>query len=173
MEVSTGNAAATLAADMRPATGVAGGTLVRTLEGVLPIEFLEPGDRVVTRSGARRILAVSVTQTGSVDLVRIRASTLGHDRPAADLLVGPGQPVVIRDWRAQVLFGRDVAAIPAARLTDDEFILQERRSDIRLFALRFAEEEIIWANDLELACPAVVPVSQSPIIAQSAVTSAG
>lgn len=172
MEVSKGNAAAKLRTGTRLAAGVAGGTVVRTLEGVLPIEFLEPGDRIVTRSGARRLLSVSVTQTGSVDLVRLKASTLGHDRPAADLLVGPGQPVIIRDWRAQVLFAQDVAAIPAARLTDDEYILHERRSDVRLYALRFAEDEIIWANDVELACPVAVPVDRLHISSQTVVASA-
>jgi hypothetical protein len=123
------------------------GTMVRTLEGVLPVEYLTPGDRIVTRNGARRLTSVSVQARKMVDLVRIRASTLGHDRPEQDLLVSPGQPILIRDWRAQAIFGAPVAAVPAARLADGEFV----------FMLRFDEDEVIYAEGLELACPAFLP----------------
>ncbi len=34
-------------------TGIAAGTVVLTADGALPVDFLEPGDRVVTRSGLR------------------------------------------------------------------------------------------------------------------------
>jgi hypothetical protein len=135
--------------------GMAAGTRIRTLEGELPVEYLVPGDRIVTRSGARRLVSVSVRQARALDVVRVKASTIGHDRPEADLLIGPGQEVVVRDWRARALYGATVAAIPSARLADGEFILREEHAAIRLFTLRFAEEEVIWAEGLELACPAV------------------
>lgn len=134
-------------------TGVVAGSRIRTLDGVLPVEFLAPGDRVVTRSGARRLVAVSVLRRRQLDLVCIRASTLGHDRPDSDLWLAPDQRVLVRDWRARVLYGTDVAAIPAARLTDGEFVLSRLQSPVRLFTLRFAEDEVIWAEGLELACP--------------------
>ncbi|WP_417247718.1 Hint domain-containing protein [Celeribacter sp.] len=38
--------------------GIAAGTLIVTADGVLPVEYLEPGDRVVTRSGMRALLDV-------------------------------------------------------------------------------------------------------------------
>jgi hypothetical protein len=135
--------------------GMAAGTRIRSLEGELPVEYLVPGDRIVTRSGARRLLSISVRQARALDVVRVKASTIGHDRPEADLLIGPGQEVVVRDWRARALYGATVAAIPSARLADGEFILREEHAAIRLFTLRFAEEEVIWAEGLELACPAV------------------
>jgi len=133
------------------------GTMVRTLDGVLPVEFLTPGDRIVTRAGARRVTSISVVTRKQVDLVRIRASTMGHDRPDQDLLLSPGQPVVIRDWRAQTLYGVSAAAIPAARLADGEFICMETHRQVRLFTLRFDDEEVIYAEGLELACPAFLP----------------
>jgi hypothetical protein len=133
------------------------GTMVRTLEGVLPVEYLTPGDRIVTRNGARRLTSVSVQARKMVDLVRIRASTLGHDRPEQDLLVSPGQPILIRDWRAQAIFGAPVAAVPAARLADGEFVCIETHRQVRIFMLRFDEDEVIYAEGLELACPAFLP----------------
>jgi hypothetical protein len=142
---------------MAPAPGVLAGTTVLTLDGMLPVEFLTPGDRIVTRAGARLLTSISVVARKQVDLVRIRASTIGHDRPEQDLYLSPGQPVIIRDWRAQALYGVPVAAIPAARLADGEFVCLETHRDVRLFTLRFDEDEVIYAEGLELACPAFLP----------------
>jgi hypothetical protein len=139
------------------AQGMLAGTMVRTLDGLIPIEFLTPGDRIVTRAGARRLTSVSVVVRKQVDLVRVRASTMGHDRPDQDLLLSPGQPVLIRDWRAKALYGVPVAAIPASRLADGEFICIETHRNARLFTLRFDDDEVIYAEGLELACPAFLP----------------
>lgn len=144
-------------AGVAPQPGMLAGTMIRTLDGVLPVEYLTPGDRIVTRSGARKLTSVSVQARKMVDLVRIRASSLGHDRPEQDLLVSPGQPLLIRDWRARAIFGTPVAAIPAARLADGEFVCLETHRQVRLFTLRFDEDEVIYAEGLELACPAFLP----------------
>lgn len=144
-------------AGAEPQPGMLAGTQVRTLDGVLPVEYLTPGDRIVTRNGARKLVSISVQSRKMVDLVRIRASTLGHDRPEQDLLLSPGQPVLIRDWRAKAIFGLPVAAIPAARLADGEFVCLETHRQVRLFTLRFDEDEVIYAEGLELACPAFLP----------------
>lgn len=139
---------------MQP-SGLMAGTLVRTLDGILPVEFLEPGDRIITRSGMRRLGSVSVSKRRKLRVVRISASSLGHDRPEHDLLLAPGQPVVIRDWRATAIYGTPIAAIPAERLVDGDFIREEILPEARLFTLRFAEDEVIWAEGLEIGCPAM------------------
>lgn len=144
-------------AGLPSAPGMLAGSMVRTLEGVLPVEYLTPGDRIVTRAGARRLTSVSITVRKMVRLVRIRASSMGHDRPDQDLLLSPDQPVIIRDWRAQALYGVSVAAIPASRLADGEFICVETHRSARLFTLRFDDEEVIYAEGMELACPAFLP----------------
>ncbi|MES2914569.1 MAG: Hint domain-containing protein [Pseudomonadota bacterium] len=133
------------------------GTMVRTLDGLLPVDYLSPGDRIVTRAGARRLTSISVVARKQLDLVRLRASTMGHDRPDQDLYLSPGQPVIIRDWRAQALYGAPIAAIPAARLADGEFVSLEVHYNVRLYTLRFDEDEVIYAEGLELACPAFLP----------------
>lgn len=163
MGMSKGISASDDQTDLRLLTGMAAGTRVRTLDGVLPVEYLQPGDRIVTRSGARRLVAVSVRQLRALAVVRVKASTLGHDRPEADLLLGPGQPVVVRDWRARILYGADVAAVPSARLADGEFVLHETKAKLRLYTLRFAEDEVIWAEGVELACPAVTAALPSEV----------
>ena len=142
--------------------GLVAGTQVRTLDGLLPVEYLQPGDRIVTRAGARRLEAVSVVQRRMAGVVRIRATTLGHDRPEQDLLLAPGQPVLIRDWRARALYGVEVAAIPASRLADGEFIVAEVQQQVRLYTLRFAEDEVIYAEGLEVSCTAITANALAP-----------
>lgn len=137
--------------------GMLAGTHVRTLDGLLPVEYLGEGDRIVCRQGARRLAGVTINHLNRIDLVRILASTLGHDRPEQDLLVAPDQPVLIRDWRAKALYGLSVATIPAQRLVDGEFVTRETRANARLYRLCFAEDEVIYAEGLELACPVLTP----------------
>ena len=134
--------------------GILRGTQVRTLDGNLPVEFLEPGDRIITRSDVRRLLSLALRHHAMLPVVSIAASTQAHDRPENDLLVAPSQPLVIRDWRARAMFGQPVAIIPAARLVDGHFVRSEVLAQATLFSLRFAEDEVIWAEGLELACPA-------------------
>jgi len=39
-------------------TGLAAGTIIYTLDGALPVEYLGPGDRIITRAGMRVLRAV-------------------------------------------------------------------------------------------------------------------
>ena len=57
--------------------------------------------------------------------------------------------------RAKAIFGQPVAVVPAARLADGQFVLSETIPEAVLFTLRFAEDEVIWAEGLEIACPAM------------------
>lgn len=135
--------------------GIAAGTPVLTLDGALPVEYLSPGDRVVTRAGARRIAQVEVTVIRNARMVRIAAGTLGVDRPPQDLLVSAAQGILLRDWRAKALYGAAQAMIPAARLCDGELIRAEVVPEVRLYALVFDEPTVIYAGGLELACGAL------------------
>ncbi len=132
--------------------GLVSGTLVLSAEGSLPVEYLTAGDRLVTRSGLRILRAVSVRVVRRASMVRIGRDMLGVGRPEADVMVPAGQPVMIRDWRAQVLRGRKTALIAAACLVDGQLIRAESKNNVRLFGLRFDGPEVIYAGGLELAC---------------------
>ena len=60
------------------------GTPVLTLEGELPVEFLAPGDRILTRGGARRVplstVHVLVADPARVALFRLVAASRLHLR---------------------------------------------------------------------------------------------
>ena len=132
------------------------GTPVLTLEGELPVEFLSPGDRILTRSGARRLKQVEVTVVQNARVVRVAHGTLGVDRPSEDVTVSAGQEILVRDWRAKALFGAPQAMIAAARLVDGEYIRAEVVAEARFFSLSFEDDAVIYAGGLELACPALV-----------------
>lgn len=135
------------------------GTPVLTMDGELPVEFIAPGDRIITRSGMRKVVAIEVIRVENARVVRICSDSLGIGRPADDMVVSPNQPIAIRDWRAKALYGRAEAMIPAARLCDGEFIRGDIVPEARFVTLRFEGNEVIYAGGMELACTAAAPVA--------------
>ena len=134
--------------------GIASGTVVATLDGYLPVDFLAPGDRVVTRTGMRVVREVRVARfTGSA--VRIGALALGHDRPEQDLMLPADTLVLVRDWRARAIFGQDQALVPVERLVDGEYIALEKVTGMRLYELRFDAPQIVYAEGVEIYCDGV------------------
>lgn len=134
------------------AVGLTLGTKVMTMDGELPVEFLTPGDRIITRAGVRRLASVSVRVDQNVDMVRIGAGTLGFDRPCAETLVPLHQMILIRDWRAQTLYGAPQALVAAGRLADGSMIRVETVAEARIFTLSFDADVVIYAAGLELEC---------------------
>jgi hypothetical protein len=133
-------------------TGVPAGTGILTLDGLLPAEHLTPGDRVITRRGASRLRALSVTLVQDAAMIRIAPGALGHDRPDRPLHLPAGQPLLLRDWRAAALFGAAQAMVPAARLADGGFVVPVTLPEVRLFALHFDAPEVVYADGVELGC---------------------
>ncbi len=130
-------------------TGLALGTEVLTLEGEMPVEYLTPGDRVVTRSGARILRALqSVPARGP--LLRVAPGTLGHDRPEKALLLGGQAKILMRGWRAQAMFGARTALVDLARLEDGVNVTRVAPEGTRLFTLHFDAPEVIYAEGVEL-----------------------
>lgn len=130
------------------------GTPVLTLDGELPVEFLAPGDRVVTRSGMRRITEIEVTRVQNVRVICVQCDSLGVGRPSAETVLSPNQQILVRDWRAKALYGKPEALIPASRLCDGEFLRADILPEARFVTLRFDRAEVIYAGGLELGCTA-------------------
>ncbi len=152
-EMTLGTAAGTINAGTEmPICGIAAGTTILTLMGAVPVEFVSPGDRVITRAGARVVTAVEIAVVSNARVIRICEGVLGKDRPAADTVVSPTQPILIRDWRAKALAGVDQAVIAAERLIDGEYIRAEVLAEARIVTLRFDAAQVIYAAGLELGC---------------------
>ncbi len=146
-----------LATQTLPRCGVAFGTQVLTLRGPVAVETVAPGDRLITRNGARTVVAVEIATVAEAKVVKISEGVLGKDRPEADIFVAPGQPVLIRDWRAKAMTGVDQAVMSAERLADGDYIRMETVSDLQFVTLRFADDQVIYAAGLELGCEMTAP----------------
>jgi len=137
--------------------GMVPGTEVLTLDGALPVEVLAPGDRIITRnSGVAMLKGVDHGRT-MCETVRVRAGSLGHDRPGMDTILPSHQKVLIRDWRAKAIYGQDQALIEAKRLVDGEYLRLQPAEQHMVFRLYFDEPQVIYADGLELEC-ATAPV---------------
>ena len=132
--------------------GLSGGTEIQTLNGPIPVEFLRPGNRIVTRdAGVQVLCGVRVTRHEAAAQVTIRASSLGHARPRRDLVVAPGQLILVCDWRAPELWGVARALVPALRLTDGRHVVEQAPRDFRAFELIFDAPHLVYAEAAELA----------------------
>lgn len=132
--------------------GFAAGSAILTLDGAIPVEYLTPGDRVITRDVGMAILRDVTPIQFTGDMVSIKAGTLGHTRPEQDTLVPAMQKLLLRDWRAEALFGSKQALAPAHKLIDGEFIEHAGRRTVTLFQLRFDAAHILYIDGLEMAC---------------------
>ncbi len=133
-----------------PITGLLGNCNVLTMSGYKPIAELEAGERIITRNGLRVLRELSVT-THTFRAITVGKGTLGFSRPTSEMKMAPDQEVMVRDWRAEVLFGRDAVIIPIARMVDGKYISEEENvSDHSVFELRFDGEEVFYADGVEI-----------------------
>lgn len=133
------------------------GTVVLTLEGALPVEFINPGDRVITRDSGMAVVRQVRRRLRRMRAVSIRAGSLGNARPDQDITLSASQEVLVRDWRAPMLFGASQALIPVERLVDGEFIRLLGVIEVETVELVFDAAHILYADGLELASAAAVP----------------
>ncbi|EPX80350.1 Hint domain-containing protein [Salipiger mucosus] len=131
------------------------GTSVLTLDGALPVEFLAPGDRIVTRDRGAMRLAALRHHRARLRMVSVAAGGLGRRRPEARVVLPPTQQVLLRDGRARALFGTAPALVRAGHLAagDGLHLTEPREAD--LVELVFDRPHILYAEGLELASSAM------------------
>ncbi len=134
-------------------TGLTAGARVMTAAGPVLVEDLRAGDRIVTPRGLRQLRGVKSIKRTPGTMTTIRASALGHDRPAVDIYLGRDQGVLICHWRALALFGSVRATIPAGRLVDGWFVTPTAAANA-CFDLVFDGPEIVFVEGLEIAVSA-------------------
>jgi hypothetical protein len=153
--------------DLTATQGIASGSIVMTLDGEMPVEFLNSGDRIVTRdTGMSVIRSVRSFQT-TCRAVRLRAGSLGHTRPDRDVVLSADQHVLIRDWRAEALFGGKRAMVPASRLIDGEFVTDLGEIDMLLYQIEFDSPHVIYVDGLELYSTQPAVLSDTAILRAS------
>lgn len=141
--------------------GLLAGTCLLTMDGEIPVEFLSPGDRIITRDVGVAVLRDIQTTEVKCESVTVAAGSLGHTRPDLDMVMPARQRVLVRDWRAQTLFGKKSALVPASRLVDNQFVTLNHARVLRLIQLRFNTAHILYANGIEVeSCAPVSAITR-------------
>lgn len=131
-------------------TGLLHGSVVMTLEGEMPVEFVSIGDKLITRdTGISKVLHIQ-RATRQVHVIALAAGSLGHTRPERDAQLAGDQMVLIRDWRARALFNSDRALVAARALVDGEFITDQGLQEITIYQIFCDSPHILYADGLEL-----------------------
>ncbi len=132
-------------------SGIAMGTIVLTLDGEIPVEHLNTGDRVITRdTGIATLRAVHMREI-TFTPYKISADRLGEGRPIADTFVAADQHILVRGLLAKALYDTDSAMVPVSRLADGEYIAKCEEQTLRVYELEFDNAHVIYANGLEIA----------------------
>ncbi|MEL6452757.1 MAG: Hint domain-containing protein [Pseudomonadota bacterium] len=140
-------------------TGLVAGTLVLTADGEMPIEYLTPGDRIITRNAGLVPLGAMDSIRITAEAVKIAAGSLGDTKPTHHVMLPAAQLVLVRDWRAKALRGAAQAVMPAGCLIDGEFITSLGLREMTLVRLGFDAPHVIYADGLELSVPAMTALT--------------
>jgi hypothetical protein len=135
--------------------GLVAGTILLTADGEIPVEYLSPGDRIITRNAGMVALAAVSSVRQVAEAVAIAAGALGHARPHHNVMLPAAQMVLVRDWRAKALRGATQAVMPAGCLIDDEFITALGAREMTLVRLGFDAPHVVYADGLEISVPAL------------------
>mgnify|MGYP005845286687 CR=1 FL=1 len=140
-------------------SGLRADSVIMTLSGEMAVSDLSPGDRVITRDSGMAHVRSAISRKVLCRAVRILAGSLGHTRPDCDVTLPAGQPVLVRDWRARAIFGARQALVPAHRLIDGEYIIDQGEVELTLYHLVFDAPHVLYVDGLELSSDASAGVS--------------
>ena len=131
-------------------TGLLQGTMLMTLDGEMPVEFVSIGDKLITRdTGISKVTHIQ-RSSREVHAIAFAAGSLGHTRPERDAQLAGDQMVLVRDWRARAMFNSERALVAARALVDNEFITDLGMVETTLFQIFCDGPHIIYADGLEL-----------------------
>jgi hypothetical protein len=133
-------------------TGIVAGTRVLTADGLLPVELLGRGDRVITRNtGLVRLIAVEFAQCGG-DFVQIAAGSLGDTRPETDTILAADQTVLLRGNDTRTGTTPSGRLVRAADLAAGEGCSLLAGVEFTVVRLIFHSPQLVYADGLETLC---------------------
>jgi Hint domain-containing protein len=178
----------TVTIDAQSSIGVAGvdvvqvvcfarGTVIDTEIGPVPVEQLCEGDLVLCGDGSsrpilwigsRRLDAQALRLHPELAPVSFAPDAFGPGRPGRRLRLSPQHRVLLRDWRAELLFGEAEVFVSALQMVNDSSIRVE--SDccgVEYFHILLEAHHTVFANGVE--CETLMPaeLSQSALPSQA------
>ncbi len=132
------------------------GTLIETDAGLVPVEDLAVGDRVLTLdngfepvrwTGRRSFSAAELTRRPELCPVRIRASAMAPGWPAADLVVSPQHRVLVSHACMAILHAEAQVLVAAEHLIDGRGITREPAgAGVTYIHFMFDRHEVVLSN---------------------------
>lgn len=123
------------------------GTMIATPSGPRQVGDLRPGDYVNTQDNGPQPLiwvgARTVPATGHLAPIVIGKGALGNAR---DLAVSPQHRMLIKDWRAEMLFGEREVLVSAQNLLKGDQIYRRTGGMVTYHHIMFADHEIVFAE---------------------------
>lgn len=136
--------------DLTVQPGLPGKTRILTLSGAIPIERLQVGERIIARkTGATTLLGIERISR-MTDLIAFHRLAVEGAGGLMTTILPAEQPVFLRDWRAQAIFGAEQALVAAHRLVDEEFVTRRVPQKMDLFHLHFDAPQIVYVEGMEL-----------------------
>ena len=126
------------------------GTMIATPSGLRPIEELSVGDAVVTQdNGIQNIGWVGKSTVQATDkFAPIRFAQSMWPGSLGDLTVSPQHRMLIKGYRAELLFGQSEVLVPALHLIDGVDVTREACEQVTYVHIMFEQHEIIYANGI-------------------------
>ena len=134
----------------------AGGTMIQTELGEVPVEALKPGHMVMTAThglrpvrwvGRRDLTGCDLEKTPKLRPVRIGAGALGQGLPANDLVVSRQHRMVVSSKIANRVCGVSDVLIAAIKLIEiDGIAIADDIEAVSYFHVLFDDHEVIFAE---------------------------
>lgn len=125
----------------------ASGTMIETPEGPRAVEDLCAGDLVETQDdGAQPLVWVGAREVrgqGRFAPVRFAPGAIGNART---LWLSPQHRVLVRGWRAELLYGADEVLVAACHLINDTSIRRDPRARICYHHILFDRHQVVRAE---------------------------
>jgi len=135
---------------------LASGTLITTADGDLPIEWLCPGDQIITRDGGAlplrwvghtRLTAQDLAARATLRPVQITPDSFGQGAPHCPLMLSPQQRIFMFGAELGYYFGQG-AVLAEARHLRHLAAEHAENGDFTYFHLLFDSHQVIRANGL-------------------------
>jgi len=155
----TGAAATALTWDTTNVMCFTVGTLIRTIDGLVPAEEITQGMLVWTKDdgyqpvrwvGARKMSKHDLAEHSNVRPIRIKAGALGQNVPERDLMVSPQHRILVHSKLARRLFGEDEVLVAAKHLLQVDGIDVVQNSDEVIYVhFLFDRHQIVESEGAE------------------------
>lgn len=135
------------------------GTIIDTLDGRVPVEYLQEGDLVLTKDngpqevqwiGRRRMTGARLFAMPHLRPIRIRSESLGVLRPDQELLVSPEHRMLVKGPLARALFNTPEVLVSAQEMVNGKDIFVDHAlKEVTYIHVLLPQHEVVWANNVE------------------------